>query len=205
MTCIPATECAIVHPSARREDLPIEILIDLEAFEATLDAPEPTPEPSDEVCFDDFLTDFPELDADDLEFLGEAPAVEELPATAVEPVEVWPRDFEDHLAEIKAAGDDAAARRALSLMGLGDIFGLEEVVASISKTSEALVFWQPMLDMETDGFFSAHHKELQACLALLEAHPAPEYHPALRQRWEAARDELLELLPAWATRDLAVA
>jgi hypothetical protein len=205
MTFIPATESAIVHPSARREELPIEILIELDAFEATLDAPEAAAPASDDVSFDDFLSDFPELDAEDLEFLEEAPVVQELPSSAVEAVEVWPRDFETHLAEIKAAGDDAAARRALSLMGLGDIFGLEQVVASISKTSEALVFWQPMLDMEQDGFFSLHHKELQACLALLEAHPAPEYHPALRQRWEAARDELLELLPTWATRELAVA
>jgi hypothetical protein len=203
MTFLPVTESAIVHPHARREDMPIEILIELEDFESSLR--ESVEQPNADERFEDWLCDLEELDAADLEFLGETPREQTEPVALEEPAEIWPRDFEAHLAEIEAAGDDPAARRALSLMGLGDISGLEPVVAAISKTSEALVFWQPMLDMEQDGFFSAHHKELRACLALLEAHPAPGHHPALRQRWEAARDELLELLPAWATRDRAVA
>lgn len=191
MTFIPATETAIIHPNAQREEMPIEILIELDAFEAALS--EPQPELDED--FDAWLEDIEELDADAIEFIDEVPSPH---GSAAAPAQQWPRSFGDHLAETLAAGDDPVARRALSLMGLGDVSGLEPVVAGIAKTSEALVFWQPMLGMEQDGFFTAHIKELRGCLALLEAHPAPAHNPALRLRWEAARDELLDLLPAWA-------
>ncbi len=208
MTFIPATESAIVHPDVTRNDMPMEILIELEEFEASLvdeQPPAPSPAQLEDDTFNAWLDDLEELDADAIELLDDALALpaEPTPEPAT-PREVHPRTFEEHVAEIKAAGDDPVARRGLSLMGLGDIFGLEEVVAAITKTSETLIFWAPMLDMEQEGFFTAHHRELQACLTLLEAHPAPEYHPALRQRWDAARDELHDLLPTWAQQAVAV-
>ncbi len=198
MTFAPINESSIVHPNISRDAMPADLLSELDAFEASLQDPEA------EISFDIFIDEpapaptededeLEELSLDDLELIDE-------PAAAC-----WPRSFEDHVAEVRAAADDPVARRALSLMGLGDIYGFEEVVAATTKTAEALRFWQPMMDMERDGFFTAHHRELRACLALLQAHPAPEHHPALLQRWEAARDELLELLPTWATQEFQAA
>ncbi len=199
MTFIPATESAIVHPNMRREELPLEILLELDAFEEALRQPEPQPQL--EQGFEDWLCELEELDTDALEPLDDAPAGQ---GEAHASTDGWPRSFEEHLTEIRAAGDDPAARRALSLMGLGDIQGLEPAVAAITKTSEALLFWQPMLDMEQDGFFTAHHRELRACLVLLEANPVPAGARALHQRWQAARDELVDLLPGWACQGVAV-
>ncbi len=187
MTLDLATELPATIPNplagavARLEELPLAFIEDLEAFEAQLGEDLPL---LDEGCLQE-LDDSEEL-------------TEELQAPhETSPRADWPRSFEHHLASIRRATRDLDGRRSLSLMGLGDIQRCEEVVAAVHKAWEELGFWAPMLQLGREGFFSAHFKELRGALQLLDAHPAPRRNAALCQRWQAAHDELSDLLPAW--------
>ncbi len=110
----------------------------------------------------------------------------------------WPRSFEEHLADIKAAHGDPEARRSLSLMGRGDLTGLEPVMAAIAKSWEELEFWLPMHGLAKADQFHGQVRDIKACLALLDSHRPPAENLALCLCWNNVRDELLDFLPAWA-------
>lgn len=138
-----------------------------------------------------------ELDAAELEFVGETQVAAELPSTLLEE-DVDLHSFSEHRAAL-----DGPAFDPVHLLLRSQIQALAEddeepIVASIIKARHDLNFWGPMVELGLGGAFSGHLGDLYEDLELLERFPART--SALRCEWEDARAAILGALPSRARR-----
>lgn len=200
MTTSTANWTGLFHPNgASYGDLDegVEIHIDdiddaEEVTEITSDMLVAMPAADDDPDFD--IDDFEDVtqDLEPLEDLAYPDQDEEQPS---QPVEDWPRSFEDHKRHLQRATRNEGAAQAMAIFGMGDVQGCEGCAAAVVKTWEDLRFWEPMLELGRSGDFNGHLADLRKCVTLLEANPPPADNAELLERWEQARGELRRNLP----------